>query len=57
MGKTKPPVDTDVATDDPSLNSVPSPTNDVVLNCNNVPAAGTALSHSAPVALQCSAAK
>ena len=55
-GETKTPVEANVATDDPSLNSVPSPTYGVVLNCNNVTAAGTALSTSEPVVLQCSVA-
>ena len=49
-GKTKPPVDADVATDDPSLNSILSPAHDVVLSDNAITAAGHVPSHSAPVA-------
>ena len=54
--ETKTPVEANVATDGPSLNSVPSPTHDVVLNCNNVTTAGTALSTSELVVLQSSVA-
>ena len=55
-GETKLPVDADVTTDNPSLISILSPAHDVVLSDNAVTAAGTALSNSAPVVLQCSVA-
>ena len=56
-GEYKPPVDADVATDDPSSNSVLSPTHDIVLNCDNdVTKSVNALSVSAPVGLQGSVA-
>ena len=55
-GETKTPVEANVATEDSSLNSVPSPPHDVVSSDNTVTAAGTALSTSEPVVLQCSVA-
>ena len=55
-GENKSPVEANVATDDPSLNGVPTPPPDVVSSDINVTAAGTALSTSEPVVLQCSVA-
>ena len=55
-GETETPVEAKVTTDDPSLNRILSPTHDVVSSDNTVTAAGTALSTSGPVVLQCSVA-
>ena len=52
LGETKPPVDVDVTTANPSLNSVLSPAHDAVLNGNAVTAVESALSASASVVLQ-----
>ena len=55
-GETKTPVEANVTTDNPSLNSVPSPSHDVVSSDNTVTVAETSMSPSDPVALQCSVA-